>query len=65
MLTLPRVYKYMINPSGSKKLWFSDVSVMKMVLSDGIIFLTGFVLAIAYGKKHKSNLIDNNVFLCF
>ena len=65
MLTLPRVYKCMKNPSGSNTYWFSDVSVMKMVLSGGIIFLTGFVLAIAYGKKHKYNLIDNNDFLCF
>ena len=34
---------------------------MKMELSNGIIFLTGLVLAIAYGKKHESNLIDNKM----
>ena len=32
-----------------------------MELSNGIIFLTGLVLAIAYGKKHESNLIDNGM----
>ena len=32
-----------------------------MELSNGIIFLTGLVLAIAYGKKHESYLIDNRM----
>ena len=34
---------------------------MKMELSNGILYLTGLVLASAYGKKHESNLIDNRM----